>query len=297
MKTITHTRRLIAAAAILFAATLSGCEKAELLPVNNNINLPVAADTGRTVSVKRTANSQQESLISDVSLGTRFRYIVTSNSNGVVIRTQTYNYYGTSFSSYLNSYMSPLGEQYDTVARSNSNQMNILRTNLQPQCISISSTDRRMLSMTIGTTGASVAFTQNQYLLKQATQYFRGVQGTQTNFTYTGKNVTTIENPFSKATISYYTDLPYQKGINMIPWDMDPIRYFKLMELSGFCSTILYENLIKKVVVMNSSGTFTYDYKYSFNSNKEVTQITEIITQKTASAQTTSTFTHKITYV
>ena len=54
MKTFSQTGRMIAAAAILFAVTLSGCEKADVIPANNNnvsnTEQPTTFEASHTVS-------------------------------------------------------------------------------------------------------------------------------------------------------------------------------------------------------------------------------------------------------
>lgn len=298
MKTISHTKRMIAAAAILFTVIFSGCEKAAIMPANNNDGT-ATFNSAHRVSGSSPQGSQPQSIITDVTLvSDHIQKIVTTNSNRTVVQTQTYNYDGRNFGIYVCS--NSLGT--DTVVRSGWNQVRFWiqsdAAQLRSQSLFVNSTDRNLGGLSIGTLGSYVAFNHSHNLLTQANGSYRGLQTVQTKFTYSGNNVVGISNDFHKTTISYYTNLPYQPGINSISSDLAPIRYFKLLETANITSTVLYDKLIKKVTVVNSNGTTnTFDYSYTLNSKNQVTQIVETITQKTSTSIITSAFTHKITYI
>jgi hypothetical protein len=115
-------------------------------------------------------------------------------------------------------------------------------------------------------------------------------------FNYINDNLSTIGSEI-RIDISYHDNLPYQKGINEIPVGFKPIKFYKIMEMENASNTVLYNKLIRQVIITSGGGRFeTHDYTYDFDSNNRVTQIRDTQTTVTSTTSVQRVFISNVLY-
>ncbi len=95
----------------------------------------------------------------------------------------------------------------------------------------------------------------------------------------TNPDIAEIQVEESKYIISYYNNLPYQKGINEISGEFYSLRYFKVMEQEDATTMFLYNKLIKNITLVSNSSLIreVHDFTYEFDSSNRVTVVKETI--------------------
>ncbi len=114
-------------------------------------------------------------------------------------------------------------------------------------------------------------------------------------FTYTEGNLSSIQAEI-RIDINYHQNLPYQKGINEIPVALKPIKFYKIMEMENATSTVLYNKLIRQIILDFGSRRELHEYSYTFDSNNRVTQINDTQTTIVNNVSAQKTIISTITY-
>lgn len=273
MKTGIQFRNMAAVAVVVFAALVSACKKNEIAPVT-----PPSSGTPPVVAQPPTVNAQPR--------------VISTVENGVTIRTQTYEY---DSQGNLTRYASKSGNVVDSVLiRSNNVAFKLANASTIAASL-LFNTDKTFKTFFLSSD--QIDFENNQTKLARMTK--PGANNTPVTlgiFTYTNSNLSKIGAEIT-IDINYYENLPYQKGINELPTTFKPLKFYKVMELENTTSTILYNKLIRQVIIgLGTANVKTHQYSYSFDANNRVTGITEVITSTNNSSTTQTTKVSTISY-
>ena len=272
----TTNRMMIAIIAVIFAAATTSCKKENnVTPTPNpSVNTPPSIPVTPAVSPKPT-------------------FILTTE-NGSAIRKETYKY---DAQGKLKSYESSSASSgTDSVIMLSNSVSYRLRTSVRSSAFDLFfNTDKSFKE--ILNTEEHLTFQNDATKLNTASLVNPNGSITRAaEFTYTNNNLSKIRTEVSRIDINYFNDLPYQKGINEIPKTVKPITLFKVLEQENATSTVLYNKLIKQIILTRGSQVVeTHDYTYGFDASNKVTSITDLITNTTNGTQRTvlSTITYK----
>lgn len=114
-------------------------------------------------------------------------------------------------------------------------------------------------------------------------------------FQYSNNNLSVIGAEI-RVDINYHENLPYQKGINEIPVLLKPLKFYKIMEMEDATSTLLYNKLIRQVIMNFGNRKELHEYSYTFDANNRVTEIRDVQTFITSIASTQKTLISTINY-
>lgn len=274
MKTNKTIRSIVAMMVIFFAVTATSCQKeTEITPAApQNPTAPVIPVTP-AVSMRPT-------------------FILTTE-NGSAVRKQVYQYDAQGKLTKYESLASV--NTSDSVSVAN-NRLGFFRHgSANVSQVLVLNTDKTYKSLFFSS--SQVDFENNQNKLSRILQTRTdGSVSAVAGFSYTGNNLSSMGSEIS-ISVNYYNNLPYQKGINEIPVALKPLKYYKLLEQENATSTILYDKLIRQVILQLSTSRFeTHDFSYTFDSNNRVTQITDTVTITTATASAQKVFVSTVSY-
>jgi hypothetical protein len=250
-------RSMAAMMAIFFAVAATSCQKENEISPATPTPTPVIPVTP-AVSTKPT-------------------FILTTE-NGSSVRKQVYLY---DVQGKLTKYESlSSASTSDSVSLANNSMAFFRHGSATVSQVLTLNADKTFKSLFFG--DSQIDFANNQAQLRQM-QRLNAVGSTVgiAEFVYSGNNLITI-GPEIRIDINYYNNLPYQKGINEIPFGLKPIKFYKILEMENATSTVLYNKLISQAIIAYGGSRFeTHDYTYVFDNNNRVTEINEIITTTT----------------
>jgi hypothetical protein len=265
---------MAAIAAVIFAATLSGCNKTEVAPVTP----PPVNNTPPPVVVPPAINTKP-----------RF---ITTTENGSTIKSQAYEY---DSQGKLTRFFSKNTTSVDTVIiNANVVIFKIERNSgvsIQKLFLNADKTMKNLFSSNI-----EVQFENNQNKISRLAQRvdngsFNNIAG----LDYTNNNLSSI-NAEAVLSFNYYNDLPYQKGINELPTAFKPFQYYKVLEQEQATSSLLYGKLLRQALLNAGTRRELHNYAYTFDSDNRVIKITDTITITVGSATTQKTQESIISY-
>lgn len=267
----TSIRSIVAMMVIFFAVTASSCQKeTEIAPTTPTT--PVVPNTP-VVSLKPTA--------------------IITTENGNAVRKETYRY---DAQGNLSKYESSTGiaSSSDSVfVRQNNVTFKTPGSNNINQSLTYNpdKTFRSLFSAT-----DQIDFQNNQTKLSRITKAVpNSTPVTLAVFNYTNNNLSSMVSEI-RVDINYHDNLPYQKGINELPVALKPIKFYKLMEMENTTSTILYNKLIRQVILDFGGRRELHDYTYTFDANNRVIQIQDTQTIVTNTSSSQKVFVSTITY-
>ena len=277
MKTNKTIRSIVAMMVIFFAAATTSCKKeSEITPTTPQTpTAPVIPVTPVTPAVS-----------------TRPTFILTTE-NGSAVRKQVYQYDAQGKLKKYESLTS--GNTSDSVSVS-TNRLGFFRHgSANVSQVLVLNTDKTYKSLFFSS--SQVDFENNQNKLSRILQTRTdGSVSAVAGFSYTGNSLNSMSAEIT-ISINYYNNIPYQTGINEIPVAVKPLKYYKLLEQENATSTILYDKLIRQVILqLSASRIETHDFAYTFDSNNRVTQITDTVKLSNGNASAQKVFVSTITY-
>lgn len=273
----TSIRSIVAMTVIFFAVTATSCKKeSEIAPANPTTpTAPVIPTTPVTPTVSMKPVN------------------IITTENGSAVRKQIYGY---NAQGKLVKYESLAGiNASDSVAlATNSIAFHRHGSSNAIQVLTFNS-DKTFKSLFFG--NSQIDFVNNQTQLSQLQQTRAdGSILTGAEFAYIGNNLNSMSAEI-RININYYSNLPYQKGINEIPVALKPIKFYKLLEQENATATVLYTKLIHQVIIQSSASRFeTHEFTYVFDTNNRVTQITDTITTTTSSTSSQKVLVSTVAY-
>lgn len=275
MKTLTVKQTIIISTITLLMFTLNACKKEESITPNT----PTAptAPTVPTVPVVPAVSVKPTN--------------ISTTENGGVIRNQNFVY---DAQGNLIKYASKISSGVDSVLIA-TNSVSFKKNNSNNIIAALTfNTDKTFKSLF---SGANQFFFEHNSTQLLSLFKIRNGQSPSiaAQFNYNNNNISVIGAEI-RIDINYHANLPYQKGINEIPVLLKPIQFFKAIELSNVNASVLYNKLIRNVILDFGNRKETHDYTYTFDSNNRVTQIAETITNVTTSSSTQRFLTSTITY-
>ena len=267
----TSIRSIVAMMVIFFAVTATSCKKeTEIAPTTPNAPVVPPTPVTPAVSMKPT-------------------FILTTE-NGTTIRKQSYVY---DAQGKLVKYES-IGTFSDSVLV---RQNNVAFKTPGSNTINLSLTfnaDKTFDALFSATD--QIDFENNQTKLSRMTKARPNATPLTVGvFNYTNNNLSSIGAEI-RIDINYFDNLTYQKGINEIPVVIKPIKYYKIMEMENATTTVLYNKMIRNIIMDFGNRIVTYEYAYAFDSNQRVTQINEVITNTTAISSSQKVLVSTISY-
>jgi len=276
MKTNKTTRSIVAMMVIFFAVSISSCKKEDSI-VPNNPNVPTTP-VAPTIPVTPAVSMKPTSII--------------TSENGTSVRKEIYKYDATGK---LNNYVSITRNGEDSVLIAD-NRVAFKRqgANAVSQVLTFN-TDKTFKAIFSATDQTD--FVNNQTKLSRITKARpNNTPLTVGEFAYTNNNLSSIGAEI-RIDINYYNNLPYQKGINEIPLAFKPVFNYKVMEQENATTSILYNKLIKQVIINFGGSRFElHDYVYDFDTSNRVIKITDTVTNTTTNSSTQKVLISNITY-
>jgi hypothetical protein len=231
----------------------------------------------------------------DPSISIRPARIITLE-NGIEIRRQDYQYKPDGK---LRMYISHAEQDIDTVILQ-SNGMEIRRkrgSDLVREFLFLNA-DKAYANFRTTESGVSFDFENSGNHLSRI--FKSGPNAFQTliaQTTYENGSLAGILSEDTEIRITYYNELPYQKGVNELPTEFSAFTYYKIAESEMLTSTLFYNKLIREYsIIENGILEDKHEYAYTFDNLGRVMEIDQVIRRFDGPATTTRTLKHRITY-